>query len=377
MRDAEKTKEQLRNELEELRKSEEKYRSLIVNIPDVVWTSDENFRIVFLSPNIKDVTGYTAEEECQEMGNFLGWYKRAHPDDVEGAKAAFRALVEGKKHYDIEYRFKRKDGVWIWIHDRSVGTYEKDGEQFADGLISDISVRKEAEKKLRTSQRRLRSMASEMSLAEERERRRLATGLHDQVTQTLAAIEVKLDALREQHLSNGSAAQLDKIRELLDYVIQKTRSLTFDLSPPVLYELGLEAALEWLAEQFQEEHGITCKFESDRTPRSLGDDQRGTLFMAVRELLINVAKHSQARTARVSIRRESNEVHIEVQDNGVGFNSLEVDRRAKGFGLFSVRERLTYLGGRVEIKSAPGNVTRVPLIAPMQDSGQTAGGKLT
>ena len=368
MRDAEKTKEQLMSELEELRKSEEKYRSLILNIPDVVWTTDKEYRIVFVSTNIERLCGYTQEEEYR-IGDWMNWYERVHPDDVEGAKAAFRALVEGKKHYDIEYRFKRKDGQWIWIHDRSVGTYEKDGVPFADGLISDISVRKEAEKKLRAFQRRLRSMASEMSLAEERERRRLAAGLHDQVTQTLAAIEVKLDALREEHPSNGSTTQLDKIRELLDYVIKKTRSLTFDLSPPVLYELGLEAALEWLAEQFQEEHGITCKFESDCKPRSLGDDQRGILFMAARELLVNVAKHSQARTARVSIRRESNEVHIEVQDNGVGFNSFEVDRRAKGFGLFSVRERLTYLGGRVEIKSAPGNGTRVTLIAPMQSSG--------
>ena len=356
------------SELEELRKSEEKYRSLILNIPDVAWTSDKEYRIVFVSPNIERLCGYTQEEEYQ-IGDWMSWYERVHPDDVKDAKVAFWALVEGEKHYDIEYRFKRKDGQWIWIHDRSVGTYEKDGVQFADGLLSDISVRKEAEKKLRTFQQRLRSMASEMSVAEERERRRLATGLHDQVTQTLAAIEVKLDALREQYPSNGSTAQLDKIRELLEDVIKKTRSLTFDLSPPVLYELGLEAALEWLAEQFQEEYGITCKFESDRMPRSLGDDQRGVLFMAARELLINVAKHAQARTVRISIRRESNEVHIEVQDDGVGFNSFEVERRAKGFGLFSLRERLTYLGGCVEIESAPGSGTRVTLIAPMQSSG--------
>jgi len=99
---------------DELRKSEEKYRSLILNIPDIAWTSDENYRIVFVSPNVERLTGYTPEEEYR-FGGWLRWFDRVHPDDAEAAEAAFQALMQGKKHFDMEYRFRRKDGQWIWI----------------------------------------------------------------------------------------------------------------------------------------------------------------------------------------------------------------------------------------------------------------------
>lgn len=364
MEDLKKTKMELIDELNQLRKSEEKYRSLIYNIPDVVWTSDSGYRIIFVGPNIEHLTGYTQEEEYRK-GDWISWYDRVHPDDVDGAIASFKALIEGKKHYDIEYRFNKKDGQWIWIHDRSVGTYEKDGLLLADGLLSDITERKKVEKKLRMSQERLRSMASEMSLTEERERRRIATGLHDEVTQPLAAIEMKLDAIKKQKPSDN-IPELDKIREYIDYIIKKTRSLTFDLSPPILYELGLVDALEWLAERFWEDYGIECEFKSEGGPVLLKEDMRGALFLAARELLVNIGKHARAEKAFMSIHqsKDKDEVYIEIRDNGIGFDSVEIEKSAKGYGLFSLRERLTYLGSRVEVESIPGKGTKVVLVAP-------------
>ncbi len=170
MKDIDKTREQLINELVEmrqriaelealdterkqaeemLRESEEKYRSLIHNIPDVAWISDENYSVVFVGPNIEHLTGYTQEEEYQNR-TWMNWFDRVRPDDVEHAKAAMRELIEKGKLYDIEYRFQRKDGQWIWIHDRSLGTYEKDGKRYADGLLSDITGRKQAELEYKT-----------------------------------------------------------------------------------------------------------------------------------------------------------------------------------------------------------------------------------
>lgn len=142
-----------RIELEEnLKSSEEKYRSLIHNIPDVTWTSDENYGIVFVSPNVKDVSGYTQEEEYQ-IGNWAAWFDRIHPDDVERAKATFRELIKGRKHYDIEYRLKRKNGRWVWIHERSLGTYKRDGKLYSDGVLTDITERKQMEEALRESEK--------------------------------------------------------------------------------------------------------------------------------------------------------------------------------------------------------------------------------
>ena len=144
---------------EELRRSEEKYRSLVHNIPDVAWTSDENYNIIFISPNVERLTGYTQEEEYQ-VDDWMKWYERVHPDDMEYAKTAFKEFIQGRKPYDIDYRFQRKDRQWIWIHDRSVETYEKDGKLFADGLIADITERKQAEEELRRSEEKYRSLIS-------------------------------------------------------------------------------------------------------------------------------------------------------------------------------------------------------------------------
>ena len=127
-----------------LRESEAKYRSLVSHIPDVIWTTDKDSRVVFISQNVESITGYTPDEEY-EMGQWASWFDRVHPDDVERVKAVYKALIENKQPYNIEYRFKRRDGKWIYVHDRAVATYEKNGMKYADGLLSDITERKQAE----------------------------------------------------------------------------------------------------------------------------------------------------------------------------------------------------------------------------------------
>ena len=129
------------------RESEEKFRSLVLYIPDVIWTSDKDQRIIFFSQNVKAVTGYTPEEEY-EMDQWMRWWDRIHPDDAESYIIAYKELLENKKPFNIMYRFKRKDGRWIWIHDRAIAAYEKDGMEYADGLLSDITEYKHAESEI-------------------------------------------------------------------------------------------------------------------------------------------------------------------------------------------------------------------------------------
>ncbi len=310
------------------------------------------------------VLGYT-QEEIYKRVHWEAWFDRVHPNDVDKAKAAFKALVEEGKHYDIEYRFKKKDGQWIWLQDRSLGTYEREGKRYADGLFTDITKRKQAERQIHKFQKRLRSLTSQISLTGEQERRRLAVFLHDQVGQTLAVIRLKLAAIQKPP-TDGYSKQVANIMELVDQAIQGTRSLTFDLSPPILYELGLEAALEWLAEQFQKQHDITFKFEDDGQPKPLSDASRGLLFMAVRELLVNVVKHAQAKNVDISISQESGKLRVIVQDDGVGFNDSQIEEQTDGFGLFSIRERLRHIDGNFILKSHRGHGTCVSLVAPLE-----------
>ena len=163
---------------------------------------------------------------------------------------------------------------------------------------------------------------------------------------------------------------MQDVRRLINQAIRDSRSLIFELSPPILYELGLVAALEWLAEQFCQQHQMTCEFRGDGRDQRLPENLEVVLFQAVRELLVNVAKHARAKKAEISVSRTGGNFLVKVDDNGVGFDDSLVDSasgRHGGFGLFSIRERLTHLGGTLAVDSRPGVGTRITLVAPLDD----------
>ena len=205
-------------------------------------------------------------------------------------------------------------------------------------------------------------------LTEERERRHIATELHDRIGQTLAVTKIKLGELREASASSEVAKALGEIRGFIEQTIQDTRSLTFELSPPVLYELGLEAALAWLINQTREKHGLRIELKDDGQSKPLDNGCRVIVFQAARELLFNIVKHARAHSATVSVRKDDNDIRIDIEDDGIGFDSSELEATeigSRGFGLFSIRERLRPLGGRMEIHSEPGGGTHVTLVAPL------------
>jgi signal transduction histidine kinase len=143
--------------------------------------------------------------------------------------------------------------------------------------------------------------------------------------------------------------------------------LTFELSLPVLYELGFEAAVEWFAKHVRSQHGINVDVQTDLQPIPMDDEIKVLLFRSVRELMINIVKHAQARNARVIIRRENNDISIAVEDDGVGIKDVLRDPNLKGvggFGLFSIRERLHYLGGQVQVESEKGRGSKITLMVP-------------
>lgn len=237
-------------------------------------------------------------------------------------------------------------------------------------VATDLTERRQAEERLLLYQARLRSLASDLASVQEEERRRIALGLHDRIAQVLSASKMMMGTVSASDA--GLAEPLEAVRRMIDQAIQEIRALTFELSPPILHELGLEPALDWLAEQFQQRHGLRVTFEDDREKKPLATSVRDLLFRAVQELLANVVKHAHAYSARVSVRREGEEIRIEVADDGAGIDVSQDDLpagRDEGFGLFNIRERLTHVGGRLQIHSELGQGTRVVLTAPL---GKTA-----
>jgi CheY-like chemotaxis protein len=206
-----------------------------------------------------------------------------------------------------------------------------------------------------------------LTLAEQRERQKLARVLHDGLQQVLVAGKLRLAMMERSHdLSARRVAQ--EVSELLSDSIETSRRLTAELSPPVLEESGLVAALEWLARWVEDKHQLTMHLEAQGPDAIVGQDIAIMLFHATRELLFNVVKHAGVKSARVQVVRADGDVRITVTDEGAGFDPAAI-RNGRGvsgrFGLFSICERLGMLGGRLEIDSTPGQGSRFTLIAPL------------
>ncbi len=286
----------------------------------------------------------------------------------ETSEIVSRFLRDGEKHnWETFLVLKNKKVIPVDIN--IVILYDDGRNRIGSvGVLRDITERKKAEKKLLEYQNRLKSLASQLTLTEEKDRRRFATYLHDQVGQALFISKLKLGTIKEQASSTDMAESLEEIINIIEQTIKETRSLTFELSPPILYQLGLEAALEWLVEQMQEQYGMTIYFEDDKRSKPLDESVLILLFRAVRELLINVTRHAKAQNVKVNTRRDGENIKIFVEDDGVGFTVSKngsSNHKNDGFGLFSIEERLDSLGGYLEIESEVGRGACVTIIAPL------------
>jgi signal transduction histidine kinase/DNA-binding response OmpR family regulator len=213
----------------------------------------------------------------------------------------------------------------------------------------------------------LRALAAELTQAEHRERRRLAHIIHDHLQQLLVAAKFGLGNLRAKVKAKTAQETIGQLADTLDEAIRSARSLTAELSPQVLHDKGLVAGLEWLAHQMLEKHGLAVVVTADGSPEPATDEMRLFLYGAIRELLFNIVKHAGVNRADVLIRADGEELVVLVTDAGAGFDLAVVETRgtdAGGFGLFSIRERLGYLGGRMTVESAPGQGSRFTLYAP-------------
>ena len=230
--------------------------------------------------------------------------------------------------------------------------------------------RKRADLKSLEYQLQLKSLASELALTEEQERRRIASELDSRVSQSLAASKSKLDMLSRSVAGTALHKALSEISRSLGSMIADTASLSFDLSSPLLHDLGFEAAVaQWLYDEIEKKSGIETEFRDDGQTKPLDDDVRILVFRDVRELLGNVARHSHATKVKVSIDRVDRRIRIVIEDDGVGFDPVEVASQAAArseFGLFGIQAKLGHLAGHLEIKSAPGCGCKVTIIAPLK-----------
>jgi signal transduction histidine kinase len=214
----------------------------------------------------------------------------------------------------------------------------------------------------------LRALAAQLNHVEQTERRRLAQILHDHIQQLLVAVKLQLGMIS----AGGSASEknIDQAVKLIDETITATRSLSVELSPPILNDGGLIPALGWLARQMEEKHGLRVELEIDRHREVQNEEIRTIVFAAVRELLFNVVKHSGVSEATVWVGGDDRKTRIEVRDEGEGFDSSAIgqgENTIGGFGLFHVMERIHYLGGSLAVDSRRGKGTTIAVELPADE----------
>jgi len=355
-----------RNDIEkDLIESEEQIRTIIQKAPTGIALLDKDGWILECNSALQNMLGY----DHDELSGVL-FVQAIHPQDVALYKNKFTELINGSSDiYRIDTRYIHREFREVWGSlSASVVRDVKGLPQFVIAMVEDISTKHQAEEKIVNYQKQLQSLTSELSLIEERERRRLATNLHDHVGQVLTLIGIKIDELHNMVSVTTCGPLIEEIRNLIKKTIKSIRSLMFELSPPVLYDLGLEEAIEWLAEHFVKEYGLKIQVNRDEQLKPLKTEGNIILFQAVKELLFNIVKHAQATTAIIYIQRACNDLRIIVEDDGIGFEINLIDHKQhklKGFGLFSIYERLEYFGGSMIIDSNKTQGTKITLLMPM------------
>jgi signal transduction histidine kinase len=311
---------------------------------------------------------------AQHEGKIEIAYLEERPPEVEGPfLAEERELIESLADMLGSYfQQKATEQELQAAHDnleQLVQQRTNELQRTNEKLAEEIVQHNQARQRIEEYQDKLRQLATEFSLAEARARREIAVDLHDHIIQEFAFIKLRILQFRGDAVFCGFEKNLEEIITLLEKAIQYTRNLTFEISTPILYELGLPAALEWLAEQYETRHKLPVVVKSQKLSIKLPEAIRVTLFKCVQELLTNAVKYAQAEHVTVSLNLKSNVLSVEVADNGCGFDLKQMESTGAtqtGFGLFSIRERLRFFGGELHLQSTIGKGTTAILSVPVE-----------
>ncbi len=339
----------------ELAISEAKFRSVVTTTTSAIIVHQDGV-ILFFNPYSLQLTGFN-EEEIKAKS----FYDIIHVNDKENVlkfEKQWLTNPAAPQRFECMIMTKSNEERW-WDVTAAKMQFQNQHATFVTAF--DITEKKNTEE-------RMRDLTAELSQTEERERRRMASYLHDVISQTIAISKMKLRRVLKLQVPPEIEKALNEIHTLLEQSLTDTQTLTFELCPPVVYESDFAAAIHWLADQFTHHHSIAIKVIDNADPKNLSEDFRNVLFQAIRESLSNVVKHANAQNVTISINSFDSKLRIEISDNGIGFDvvsSFTKQKKEGGFGLFNIRQRLKNLGGNVEISSSSGKGTTVLITTPL------------
>lgn len=379
---------ELKETEERLRESEKSFRELANSMPQLVWTADADGTVDYYNEKYKDFDGI-----APLPGGKWKWGQAVHEDDMKATEDAWNNAVKTGKFYEIEHRVRHSDESYHWYLSRAVPVCNEKGEIIKwYGTATNIDRSKNALHDLEESERKLkilnenlenivvqrttqvRALSSALTLAEQRERKRISYVLHENLQQKLLGARLLLGQhLRDHELSKSEKDVYDDVEDsigLLDNAINTARSLSIELNPPILQSQGLDTSLRWLVRHMKKAFGLEIEMKITGKVNTIRNEKQLMLTQMVRELLNNVIKHSGVRSAQIDAVYHNRHIEISVTDKGRGFNPEEALRRSTDdtrLSLLSIQERLRLFNGELEIQSSTGQGTKCTIKLPVNN----------
>ncbi|MCX5811198.1 MAG: PAS domain S-box protein [Proteobacteria bacterium] len=348
-----------------LKEAEEKYRNIYENAMVGIFQSTPEGRLLNVNPSLARIHAYESPEDMIQDIADISLKIYPNPDD----RKRWRKQVEGQGvAQGFEMQLYRKDKKKIWVSMNVCAVRDTDGKVlYYEGIVEDITVRKQAEKRLKKSQEKLKSLAAKLAETEEDKRQRLAQELHDKLGQNLTAIGINLNIIKSKlpdEVKESIKSHIDDSIALVGQTAECVRDLMAELRTPVLDDYGLVVALKWYGEQYAGRTGIQVIVQGLEPEPRLERRIEQAMFHIFQEALTNTAKHAKATKIAVRIEERNRTVKLIIKDNGIGFDyhRLIVSGRRnayRGWGLMIMTERAETIGGHLHIESAPGKGTMV------------------
>lgn len=348
-----------------LQESESKYKTLTENSLTGIFIH-QNGKLIFVNDKFAEMHGYKPEELLRKSHLLL-----VHPDQKKNMKGMASKRLKGKS-VPQQYEVQRitKDGKTIWCEMMATLIQYK-GKPAIMGNVIDITERKLAEVAIKESEEQLRNLTTYLQKIGEVERTNIAREIHDELGLGLTVLKIDLSWLRKRLPENEIPLheKAETMTQLIDKTIQTVKKISTELRPGLLDDLGLAAAIEWQAEEFQKRTGIQCKITIDPKDVTFDRDRNTAIYRIFQETLTNVARHAQATEVDVSLRQRDGQLELNVRDNGRGITEKEL-ANPRSFGLIGIRERVKIFSGINIIKGVPGKGTTVTVRMPIRGIGE-------
>lgn len=356
-------KEEMRRKAEQgIVESERRYHTLAEVSPVGIFHTDAAGSTTYVNPRWCQISGITYEKA---MGN--GWFEAVHPDDRDMLR---RNWEEATRHQQVsvsEYRFVRPNGSTAWVIGQAIPERDADGAIVGYvGTTTDITDRKLAEKEMEESSQKLRQLTTHLLNIREEERKRIGREIHDELGQQLTAIKMDISWIAKKTDPSQEAfkTKLQNVIALLDGGNQSIRRILNELRPVILDDYGLLEALRWQAQQFTANTHIPVAMTASESDMRIPEEISTCIFRIFQEALTNITRYAKATQVKVSLDIDSDSVLLNIEDNGLGFDT-ELTKTKKSFGILGMKERVASLNGRFDLASVPGNGTRISIHIPI------------